>query len=89
VINNAYDLIRAQIKICGNFPQNYPDRHNMKKISSDPPDLGGSQKNIPIHLIWDRSEEIFCLITSCAARILMKAVHSGCLLEFNFLKIYE
>gem|GEM_PF-2587091 len=47
------------MKLCGNFPQTHPDWHNMKKLSSDLPDLGGSQKNIPIHLIWDVSEEIF------------------------------
>jgi len=39
----------------------------MKKLFSDPPDLEGSQKNLPIHLIWDASEETFRLITSYAA----------------------
>jgi len=38
----------------------------MKKISSDPPNLGRSQKNLPIQLIWDGSEENFRLITSYA-----------------------
>jgi|GEM_PF-6639583 len=37
----------------------------MWKLSSDPPNLGGSQEKI--YLIWDRSEETFRLITSCAA----------------------
>jgi len=34
------------MKICGNLPQTHPDRHNMKKLFSDPPDLGRSQEKI-------------------------------------------
>ena len=46
VINNTYSLVRTQIKLWENFPQTHPDLHNMKKISSDPLDLGGSQEKI-------------------------------------------
>ena len=64
VINDAHGLIRTQMKIYGNFPQIHLERHNIKKFSSGLPNLGGSQKNLPIQLIWNGSEEKFRLITS-------------------------
>jgi len=54
VVDDTYDLIRTCLKICGNFRQIHPDRHNMKKVSSDPPDLGRSQEKstYPINFGW-------------------------------------
>jgi len=62
MLNDTHCLIRTQIKIWGNFPQIHADRHNMKKLSSDPPESRRiARKNLPIHLIWDRFEEKFSL----------------------------
>ena len=42
VINDTRVFIRTRMKICKNLPQIHPDRHNMKKLFSDLPDLGKS-----------------------------------------------
>jgi len=44
--------IRIFLKICGKFPQHHLEQLVMKKVSSDPPDLGGSEEKIRLKRIY-------------------------------------
>jgi len=46
VPDDTHCFTRTHLKICGKFPQIHLARRIMKKLSSDPPNLGGSEEKI-------------------------------------------